>query len=78
MIDGGYGPTGGNIPFIPISDGAGVVTEIGDSVSKFRKGDIRHSLADIRKIRKMLKYYPLVKFEDGLISTIEWFEKNNV
>ena len=36
MIDG-YGPTGGNIPFVPISDGAGVVTEIGDSVSKFRK-----------------------------------------
>ena len=40
MIDGGYGPTGGNIPFVPISDGAGVVTEIGDSVSKFSKGDI--------------------------------------
>ena len=40
MINGGYGPTGGNIPFVPISDGAGVVTEIGDSVSKFSKGDI--------------------------------------
>ena len=45
---------------------------------EFRKGDIRHSLADIRKIRKVLKYHPLLKFEEGLTSTIEWFEKNNV
>jgi NADPH:quinone reductase-like Zn-dependent oxidoreductase len=40
MIDGGYGATGGNIPFVPISDGSGVVIEVGKSVKKFKKGDI--------------------------------------
>ena len=40
MIDGGYGPTGGDIPFVPISDGSGIVIETGDSVTKFKKGDI--------------------------------------
>ena len=40
MIDGGYGNTGGNIPFVPISDGSGVVVELGESVTRFKKGDV--------------------------------------
>ena len=34
MIGGGYGPIGGQPPFVPISDGAGIVKEVGkDGVS---------------------------------------------
>lgn len=40
MIDGGYGATGGNIPFIPISDGSGIIEDVGKDVSNFKKGDI--------------------------------------
>ena len=35
MIDGGYGPIGGTPPYIPISDGSGIVKKIGKSVKKF-------------------------------------------
>ena len=41
----------------------------------FRKGDIRHSQADIYLIKKYLKYKSLVSFDNGLIKTIEWFSK---
>ena len=40
MIDGGYGETGGKIPFVPLSDGSGIVEKIGDGVKSFQKGDI--------------------------------------
>ena len=39
----------------------------------FRPGDIRHSLADISKARKLLGYEPKFKVEDGLIRTVNWF-----
>tara|TARA_B100001059_G_scaffold51280_1_gene44802 strand:+ start:326 stop:1345 length:1020 start_codon:yes stop_codon:yes gene_type:complete len=39
MISGGYGKMGGAPPFIPISDGAGIIQEIGTDVKKFKKGD---------------------------------------
>ena len=38
-----------------------------------RKGDIRHSQADITKARKLLGYAPAVSFHDGLHRTIEWY-----
>jgi UDP-glucose 4-epimerase len=42
-----------------------------------RSGDIKHSLADISKARK-LGYYPDNSVEDGLRETIRWFrEKKN-
>jgi len=41
----------------------------------FRKGDIRHSLASIDKIKKYLKYKPTINFEQGLDITIKWFLK---
>tara|TARA_B100000686_G_scaffold66799_1_gene72126 strand:- start:6743 stop:7765 length:1023 start_codon:yes stop_codon:yes gene_type:complete len=40
MIEGGYGETGGKPPFIPISDGAGIVVDVGKSIKSFKKGDI--------------------------------------
>ena len=41
----------------------------------FRKGDIRHSLADISKARKYLFYRPTHKFYDGLKLTIDWYRE---
>ncbi len=41
----------------------------------FRKGDIKHSFAEITKINKALDYIPKVSFEDGLRKTIEWYSQ---
>jgi nucleoside-diphosphate-sugar epimerase len=38
-----------------------------------RPGDVRHSLADITRARKLLGYEPLVPFADGLRRTVEWY-----
>jgi UDP-glucose 4-epimerase len=38
-----------------------------------RPGDIRHTLADISKARRLLGYEPKVDFEDGLRRTVEYF-----
>lgn len=40
-----------------------------------RKGDVRHSLADIRKGKKFLNYTPKVEIENGLRKTVEYFQK---
>ena len=39
-----------------------------------RPKDVRHTLADISKAKKMLGYKPNVSFEKGLKDTIMWFE----
>ncbi|MDD5258556.1 MAG: SDR family oxidoreductase [bacterium] len=36
-------------------------------------GDVKHSLADIRKAKKILKYSVKVDFDEGLRRTIHWF-----
>lgn len=41
-----------------------------------RKGDIKHSNANIDKAKKLLGYSPDYNFEDGLNLTIEWYKKN--
>ncbi len=43
-----------------------------------RKGDVRHSQADISKAKKVLAYRPLVDLQAGLERTIEWFKVNTV
>jgi UDP-glucose 4-epimerase len=40
-----------------------------------RKGDVRHSLADIRKGKQILDYEPRVGIEAGLKKTMEYFQK---
>ena len=40
-----------------------------------RKGDVRHSLADIRKAKEILNYKPKVGVELGLKKTVEFFQK---
>lgn len=41
-----------------------------------RKGDVKHSLADISKARQLLGYDPAVSVEEGLASTFNWYKKN--
>jgi nucleoside-diphosphate-sugar epimerase len=49
--------------------GAGVEPIYADA----RRGDVRHSQADISKARTLLGYEPHVSFDDGLKLTIEWY-----
>ena len=41
-----------------------------------RKGDIKHSNADISKARKLLGYGPEYSFEDGIALAIDWYKAN--
>ena len=41
-----------------------------------RKGDIRHSGADISKIKKKLGYAPEYDFEKGIKEAIQWYKEN--
>jgi nucleoside-diphosphate-sugar epimerase len=52
---------------------------IGSKVSPIyqepRKGDIRHSLADIQKGKRISDYCPIVEIGDGLKKTVEYFQR---
>ena len=39
---------------------------------RFRQGDVRHCVADIRKARELLGYSPSVRFEEGLARLVAW------
>lgn len=41
-----------------------------------RKGDIKHSNADISKAQKLLGYAPEYSFKDGIKLAIEWYKEN--
>jgi len=41
-----------------------------------RKGDIKHSNADISKAKEMLGYEPDWSFEQGIQTAIEWYKEN--
>ena len=55
---------------------------IGSKVSPIyqepRKGDIRHSLADIQKGKRILNYDPIVGIEAGLKKTVEYFRRQQI
>lgn len=40
---------------------------------EFRTGDVRHSLADIEKARRMIGYAPTHLIVDGLVEALEWY-----
>jgi UDP-N-acetylglucosamine 4-epimerase len=40
-----------------------------------RKGDVKHSLADISKAKTLLGYSPDVDVKEGLKKTLEWYKK---
>ena len=43
---------------------------------EFRDGDVRHSLADISKARKLLAYSPTHRVSEGLKEAMGWYIKN--
>lgn len=51
-------------------------TDIKPTYIDERKGDVKHSLADISKAKQLLGYVPSVSFEDGLKKTIEFYKNN--
>ncbi len=42
-----------------------------------RAGDVKHSLADISKAKKYIGYTPVVRFDDGLKRTVEWYREHS-
>jgi UDP-N-acetylglucosamine 4-epimerase len=40
-----------------------------------RKGDVKHSKADISKISNMLDYLPKIQFQEGLKIVYDWYKK---
>ncbi|MEK7650274.1 MAG: SDR family oxidoreductase [Patescibacteria group bacterium] len=38
-----------------------------------RVGDVKHSLADITKAKKLLNYAPFISFDEGLAKTVEFY-----
>ncbi len=40
-------------------------------------GDVKHSLADITKAKKLLGYKPKIDFEEGLANTVDWFASSH-
>jgi len=42
----------------------------------FRAGDVRHSLADVGKARRLLGYESAYRLEHGLAEALEWYEAN--
>lgn len=41
-----------------------------------RSGDVKHSLADIAAARKLLRYYPVMDFSDGIQYTVDWYRRS--
>jgi UDP-N-acetylglucosamine 4-epimerase len=59
-----------------------MIKEIGgsDLAPKYgpeRRGDVKHSLADISKARNLLGYNPLVDVKQGMKITFEWYRKQH-
>ena len=44
----------------------------------FRSGDVRHSLADISKVKRLLGYAPTHQIQDGLNLAMDWYRRNVV
>jgi nucleoside-diphosphate-sugar epimerase len=40
-----------------------------------RAGDVKHSLADLKRARKVLGYEPIVDFKTGLDATMQWYRE---
>jgi UDP-N-acetylglucosamine 4-epimerase len=44
---------------------------------EFRKGDVRHSLADIGKARRLLGFRPTHRLAEGLGEALDWYESQH-
>lgn len=56
----------------------GVSVESVITYSDFRAGDVRHSLANIDKAKRLLGYFPSHKVEQGLQESMAWYCKNGL
>ncbi len=82
MIDGGYGPIGGTPPYIPISDGSGIVKKIGKSVKKFNLGEIVippfFKGWDKGNMREDTVFFSLGGKEEGVMQEFMIFKENDL
>ena len=82
MIDGGYGPIGGNPPFVPISDGAGIVKEVGKSIKNFKVNDVVippfFKGWDFGNMKEDTVFLSLGGKEDGVMQEFMIFKENNL
>jgi UDP-N-acetylglucosamine 4-epimerase len=44
----------------------------------FRPGDVRHSQADIEKVKNLLGYHPAYDVEKGMTETVRWFCRRHI
>ena len=51
----------------------GIIYELDPTYLDFRKGDVRHSRADINKANSLLGYFPLFDVRKGLKSSMPWY-----
>ena len=51
----------------------GIIYELDPKYLDFRKGDVRHSRADINKANSLLGYFPLFDVRKGLKSSMPWY-----
>lgn len=67
--------TGGRIAIIDLVAQLNAImgTDVKPMHRDERPGDIKHSLADIRKARDLLGFAPIVSFEAGLRRTVAWY-----
>ena len=82
MIDGGYGPIGGQPPFVPISDGAGIVKEVGKSIKNFKLSDVVippfFKSWDCGNMKDNTVLSSLGGKEDGVMQEFMIFKENNL
>ena len=50
--------------------------DIKPKLGPIRQGDVKHTLADISKAMKLIKFEPKVGFEEGLVKAVEYFKEN--
>lgn len=59
----------------------GLKKEAGSSLQPIhgpeRRGDVKHSLADISKAKELLGYNPSVSIEEGLRKTFQWYKEQH-
>jgi nucleoside-diphosphate-sugar epimerase len=51
--------------------------EVPPTYQPMRSGDVKHSLADIRKAKRILGYEPKVDLEQGLRRTVDWLREQS-
>ena len=60
------------VPYCPLID------KIEPQYGPFRKGDVRHSLADISRASQRLEYEPEYNVADGMAKAVECYARNLV